>query len=54
MQLNGFKYNKWLNSSIWLIDGILDQSEHGSNGNEGLFHISQSSKTKSSYPGQLL
>ena len=40
-QSKGFKYSKWLNSSIWPIDGILtgtttpDQSEPESKGNEG-------------------
>ena len=44
-QLNGFKYRKRLNSSIWPIDGILtgttnlDQSGHKSNGQEEVLHI---------------
>ena len=44
----------WLNSSIWPIDGILkgsttlSQSRPGSNGNEGILHIPQSSKTRAS------
>ena len=40
-------YSKWLNSSIWTIDGTLNtsQSEPGSNGNDGVFHNPQSSKT---------
>ena len=38
---------KWLNTSIWFIDGTLKgQSEPGSNGNEGvLLHILQSSRS---------
>ena len=38
-QLNGFKYSKWLNSSMWSTDGTLtdtntsSQSGSGSNGN---------------------
>ena len=49
--LNSFKYSKWLNSFIWLTDGLLTgtntlgQSEPGSNGNDGVLHIPQSSKT---------
>ena len=49
-QLNGHKYRKWLTISIWPINGNLtgttnpDQSGPGSNGNEGLLHIPQSSK----------
>ena len=45
-QLNGFKYSKWLNISIWPIDGTLTdttapgQSGFGSNGNEGVLHVS--------------
>ena len=56
-QLNGFKYSKWLNSSIWPIDGALTgtstagQSELGSNGNEDVFHIPQTSKTGASPSG---
>ena len=26
-QVSGLKYRKWLNSSIWLIDGILTDDE---------------------------
>ena len=46
IQLNGLKYNKSLNSSIWPIDGTLrditspGQSEPESNGDEGVLHIS--------------
>ena len=53
-QLNGFKYSKWLNSSNWLIDGTLSgpttpgQSEPGSNDNEEVLHILQSSWTGAS------
>ena len=67
IQFNGFKYSKWLNSSIWPIDGTvtgtttLGQSGPGSNSNEGVFHIPQSSKMGTSpldallsYPGHLL
>ena len=42
---------KWLNSSIWFIDGILTgtttprQSGSGSNSNQGVFYILKSSKT---------
>ena len=41
---NGFKYSKWLNISIWLIEGTLTgttspgQSETVSSGNEGVLH----------------
>ena len=44
-QLNGFKYSKWLNSSIWPIDGIqtctttLGQRGLVSNNNEGVLWI---------------
>ena len=54
-------------SNVWSIDGILSdattpgQSEPGSNGNERILHIPQSSKTEvslsedlMSYPGHLL
>ena len=53
-QLNAFKYSEWLNSSICLIGGTLTstttlgQSEPGSNSNEGVFHILQSSRTGAS------
>ena len=63
--LHGSKYGKWLDSSIWLIDGTLTvstslgQSRLGSNSNEGAFytgsngneevlHIPQSSQTGAS------
>ena len=45
---------KWLNSSIWPIDGTLigmtnpSQSRPGSNGNDGVLHIPQSSSTGAS------
>ena len=45
-----FKNNKWLNRFIWPIDGILTstntpgQSGTGSNGNEEILQIPQSSK----------
>ena len=45
-QLNDFKYSKWLNSSIWLIDQTLTdtitlgQSGSESNSSEGVLHIS--------------
>ena len=58
---------KWLNRSIWPIDGSLtgtttpDRSGLGSNGNKGVLYISQSSRTEASfsdglvsYPGRLL
>ena len=58
---------KWLKNSIWPIDRILtsitnlDQSGPESNYNEGVLHISQSSRTRASpskgwvsYPGHLL
>ena len=54
MQLNCFKYSKWLSSSIWPIVGTLTdtptlgQSEPGSNGNKGILHIPQNSKTEAS------
>ena len=50
----GFKYSKWLYTSIWTIDGTqtgtttLGQSGSGSNGNEGVIHILQSSKMRAS------
>ena len=43
--------NKLLTNSIWPIDKMITgcankgQSEHGSNSNEGILHIRQSSKT---------
>ena len=48
---NGFKYSKWLSSSIWTIGRILtsttipDQSGPGSNDNGGILNILQSSRT---------
>ena len=45
--LNVFKHNKWLNTSIWRIDGTLtgtttlDQSVPSSNENKTLLHILQ-------------
>ena len=66
-QLNSFKYNKWLNSSVRSIDKTLTctstpgQSKPGSNSNEGVLHILQSSRTGASpsnslisYPGYLV
>ena len=59
-QLNGFKYSKGLNSSIWLIDGTqkgtntLGQSGPGSNGNEEVFHIHQRSRTGASLSDDLV
>ena len=53
-QLNGFKYRKWLDITIWLIDVTLTgttplgQSGPGSNENEGVLHIPQSSRTGAS------
>ena len=50
-QLNGFKYSKWLNSSIWCIDGTqtgtttLGQSGPESNHSEGVLHILKGSRT---------
>ena len=52
--LNGFKYRKWLGSSIWHIDGTvtdtttLGQSGPGSNGNEEVLYICQNSRTGTS------
>ena len=48
--LDSFKSRKWLNSSIWLIDETLTgtatpgQGGPESNGNEGAFHIFQTSE----------
>ena len=45
-----FKYSKWLNGSFWAIDGTqtntICQGQHelGSNGNEEVLHIPQSSR----------
>ena len=53
-QLNDFKHSKWLNISVWPIDGTLrgptklSQSGPGSNSNEGILHIPQSSWTGAS------
>ena len=53
-QLNGFKYSKWLNGSICSTHGTpkgtttLSQSEPGSNENEEVLHIPQSSRTRAS------
>ena len=50
-QLNGFKYSKWLNISIWPINGTLtgtttqDQNWPKSNSNEGVLQILQSPRT---------
>ena len=65
--LNSLKFDKWLNSSIWPINGILTsatnlgQSGPGSNGNEKVLYFSESSKYGGlpldglvSYPGHLL
>ena len=47
-KMNGFKLSKWLNSSIWSIDGALTgtttpgQSRTGSNDYEEVLHIPQS------------
>ena len=52
--VNGFKYSKLLDSSIWLIDGTLrgtttpSQSGPGSDGSEGVFHIPQDFKAGTS------
>ena len=64
MQLNGFPYCKWSNSSIWPIGGSLtgtttsDQSGYGSTAKEGILYISKVSGMESytsvslvSYPG---
>ena len=51
-QLNSLKYSKWLNSSIWPINGTLTgvttpcQRGPGSNSNEEVLHIFQSSSTE--------
>ena len=51
-----FKYGKWLDSSVWPIDGTLtgittpSQSGSGINSNEGVLHIWQISRTGSSSP----
>ena len=67
IQLNGFKYSRWLNSLILPIDGALTgtttpgQSEPGSNGNKGVLYILESSRVEASpsdglvsYPGYSL
>ena len=52
IELNSFKYRKGLNISVWPIDEnitsttTLGQSGLWSNGNKGIFHIFQSSKTE--------
>ena len=49
-QLNSFKYDKWLNSSIWWLDGTLTgtttlgKSRSGRNDSKGVLHIHQSSR----------
>ena len=49
--VNGFKYSKWLKSSIWFIDETLTstttlgKSGPGSNSNEEVLHIPQSPRT---------
>ena len=66
-QLNGFQCHKWLKNSICPIDGTLKgttslgQSGPGSNGNEGVHNIPQSSRIRASpsdslvsYPGHSL
>ena len=66
-QLKGFKYTKWLNSSIWSIDETLiatttpGQSGPGNSGNKRNLYILQNSRTGISpsvalvsYSGQLL
>ena len=51
---------KWLNSSIWAIDGTLTdtttsgQSGPGSNGNEGVLYIPQRTKTEPSPSDRLV
>ena len=59
--INGFKYSKCLNSSIWPIDETLTGTTSRSYGNEEVIHIPQSSWTGASpsdglvpYPGHLL
>ena len=53
-QLNGFKYSKWLNSSIWPIDGNLTgtktpgQSRIRCHNNNEVLQIPQSSRTGTS------
>ena len=53
-QLLGFKFSKWLNRSIWPINGTLTDtttpslSKPGCTGNEGALHIPQSSRTGAS------
>ena len=58
--INGFKYSKWLDDSIWPINEILigttggGQSGPGSNVNEVVLHIFQSSRTGASPSDGLL
>ena len=53
-------FNKWLNISIWPIDQTLTnstalhQNGPGSNGNEGILHILQSSRIGASLSGAVL
>ena len=67
IKLNSFNYTKWLNISIWPINGTRTgantpgQNEAGSNCNERVRYIPQSSKTETSptdclvsYPEQSL
>ena len=55
-----FKYGKWLNISIWPLDRILTgsttlgQSRPGSNGNEGVLYIPQSSSISWSSPSDAI
>ena len=59
-QLSRFRFRKWLNSSIWSIDGtltgttILSWSGPGSNAKEGVLHISQSSSITETSPSNAL
>ena len=58
--INGFKPSKWLNSAIWSMYGILTGTttpslrESWSNGNEGVCHLLQSSRTGASLLGSLV
>ena len=54
-QLNGFKYNKWLNSPILYLTGTttLGQSQPGSNGNERVLYMLPNSRTKASLSDSL-
>ena len=59
-RLNDFKYRKWLNISIWPINGTLTgtntlcQSGPGSNGKEGVLHIPQSFRIGALLPYSLV